>query len=396
MSNILFVWELGENWGHLSRDLPVARRLRAAGHQVVFAVRNTVIARDILGPADIPFLQAPISRHLARPTQVLANHAEMLIAHGYGELESLRRLLMEWHDLFRLFLPDIMVLDYAPTALLAARSQNIRAVLTGNGFELPPRLSPIPSFRPWKNIPEQRLLLAEEVVLRNMNRILTDFQARPFARFADLFDAEHKILTTFEELDHYGERTGQIYTGPVYELPDARTAQWPETGRPRIFAYLRPAAPNLASLLQALAATNADVICSLPGVDSSLLQRVRAANIRVFPTAVALENLLPTANLAVGYGSGFIATSLLSGVPLLLTPYLVEHFLSAQRVEALGAGLTVHADAATEGYAAVIATLLDNSRFQEAAKRFAEKYHDFDTERAADFIAGVIQNALSA
>lgn len=40
MSRILFAWELGENYGHLMRLAPVADKLRAAGHQLLFAVRG--------------------------------------------------------------------------------------------------------------------------------------------------------------------------------------------------------------------------------------------------------------------------------------------------------------------------------------------------------------------
>ncbi len=61
MSKILLAWESGENWGHLTRDVPVARALRARGHQVVGAVCDTRVAGEILGPAGIPFVQAPMA-----------------------------------------------------------------------------------------------------------------------------------------------------------------------------------------------------------------------------------------------------------------------------------------------------------------------------------------------
>lgn len=49
MSRILFVWELGAHFGHLSRDIPVAQRLCEEGHQVRFAVRDTRAAAGEMG-----------------------------------------------------------------------------------------------------------------------------------------------------------------------------------------------------------------------------------------------------------------------------------------------------------------------------------------------------------
>ena len=40
MSRIFIAWELGGGMGHIQRLYPVAKGLRARGHEVVFAVRD--------------------------------------------------------------------------------------------------------------------------------------------------------------------------------------------------------------------------------------------------------------------------------------------------------------------------------------------------------------------
>lgn len=395
MSNILFAWEFGENWGHLSRDLPIARRLRAAGHQVLCAVCDTRMALEVLGPAGIPFVQVPVARRVARTTKPIANHAEMLITSGYGERDTLRGLVDGWRGLFDLFRPDVVVGDYAPTALLAARTRGVPTVLTGSGFELPPALSPLPAFKLDVEIPKERLLLAETVALRTINSVLASYRVQLLARFADLFDAECKILTTFSELDHFGHRDGQIYSGPIFELPQAHPAKWRiEADGPRIFAYLRPWTPHVELLLRALSEIEAEVICAFPGVDAKLKQRFHSPRLQLFPMAVSIENLLPAADLVIGYGSGTIATTLLSGVPLLMVPLMYEQYLGALRVGALGAGMTVRGKSSQQIFSSAIATLLSESRYREAATGFAKKYRDFDSGRAADFVAATIQDVL--
>ncbi len=395
MSKILFAWEFGENWGHLSRDLSIARRLQETKHEVIFAVSDTKVATEVLGPAGIPFVQAPLSRRVVGISQPVASHAEMLIAAGYGEWETLHGLVSAWRGLFELVRPEVMVIDYAPTALLAARTQNIPVVLVGSGFELPPDLSPLPSFRTWENVPTKRLELAETLALRNTNAVLAGYSASPFARFAELFQSQHKILTTFAELDHYGPRPDQHYAGPVYDLPRARKVEWRAgLDGPRIFAYLRPWVPNVDALLGALGASGAQVVCAFPGATRAQLERSQAPGLRILPEAVALEYLLPTADLVIGYGAGTIASTLLAGVPMMLVPLHSEQYLSALRVETLGAGVVVRGKPSQATYAETISNALDRPALRDAAGSFAEKYRGFDPARTAALIATTVQSVL--
>jgi len=48
MSLILITWEIGANYGHALRLLPVARELRRRGHQVVFALNDVRDAGSIV------------------------------------------------------------------------------------------------------------------------------------------------------------------------------------------------------------------------------------------------------------------------------------------------------------------------------------------------------------
>lgn len=395
MSNILLAWEFGENWGHLSRDLPVARQLRVAGHQVLCAVYDTRIAAEILGPAAIPFVQAPLSRRIARTTKPIEGYAEMLIVGGYGERDTLRGLISGWLGLFELFTPDVVVIDYAPTALLAARIAGVPMVLTGSGFELPPPSSPLPSFCTWQEPSVQRQLLAEEVALRNINHVLAHLRTKPLTQFADIFHGEHKILTTFPELDHYGARSEQIYAGPIYEMSHTQPVGWNEAGTgPRIFAYLRPWVPHVEDLLHALELSGANVICAFPGVSATQMSRFHSPLMQIFPLAVSIEPLLSSADLVIGYGSGIVAVALLAGVPLLVIPRWSEQYLTAIRVEALGAGLFVREKPTQATYSSVITTLITQASFKAAAQRFAKKYEGFNAEQAVTRIVDTIQSVI--
>ena len=397
MSSILIAWEWGENWGHLSRDLPVARRLRESGCRVAFAVADTRIAAEVLGPEGFAFAQTPLVRRPPAAGKAFVSHAEIALAKGYDDPSALRGLIGGWLGLFEMFRPDALLADYAPTAVLAARIRSIPAVLTGNGFELPPRSCPVPSFRPWESVPPARLAAIEEAVLRNINHVFNGLGAAPLPQFADIFSGQQRVLTTFAELDHYGERPDESYAGPLFDLPNAHSVAWQTDGaRKRIFAYLRPSTPRVEDLLIALRASGADVVCAFPGVPPALTQRYKSPRLRIFTEPVALGPLLPEADLVIGSGSGTAAASLLAGVPLLLVPQWAEQRLVALRVEALGAGVVGQSKTAPSSYPALIERVLSQPEFRLSASRFAEKYKAFRVGGAAERVVDAIQRAIAA
>ncbi len=391
MSNILIAWEFGQNWGHLSRDLPIARQLLSAGHRVVCAAIDTKVASDLLGSTRITFIQAPTPRRSDRSPKTPVSHAEIAMTGGYDDSGILRGLVGAWRGLIEITRPDVLLIDYAPTAVLAARTCGVPTVLIGTGFELPPRVTPLPSFRTWETVQSSRLLLAEELVLKHINQVLDHWKAAPLQQVAQVFQGMRRMLTTFPELDHFGARAEEEYTGPVSELPQAQQVQWlPGSGQKRIFAYLRPWTTRVEDLLLALRRSGADVICAFPSAPAHLLQRYSSPRLRIFTRPVAINPLLAEANLIIAYGSGMVASALLAGVPLLLTPRWAEQYLTALRVEALGAGLIVRSSGLPQSYPALLERLLSERQYRDAASRFAARHAGFNEEEAISRIAGLV------
>src|SRR5262245_54203875 len=96
MSRILIAWELGSHLGHLTRLAPVAENLRAAGHQVLFAVRDLRNAALTLGPRGFAFVQAPFFHRRPAQPQAPGSHAEMLALEGYGDATAIWGLVRGW------------------------------------------------------------------------------------------------------------------------------------------------------------------------------------------------------------------------------------------------------------------------------------------------------------
>jgi UDP:flavonoid glycosyltransferase YjiC (YdhE family) len=207
MARIAFAWELGANYGHLSRTLPVAESLRANGHTALFAVRDLRTAHSWLTPKGFGFVAAPQLARGPPGNHHPANYGQMLAEHGYSDRDSLRACLGAWLTLWRNADVDAIVIDHAPTALLAARILRKPVMLFGTGFTIPPDVDPQPSLRPWESISLDTLRQSDAAVIENINNVAQEFGGVPLRRLADLFAGLPALLTTFPELDHYGPRT---------------------------------------------------------------------------------------------------------------------------------------------------------------------------------------------
>lgn len=395
MSRILFAWELGDNFGHVTRDLPIALALRAMGHEVMFCVKDVGAAQQVLAREGFRFIQAPQVPRSAPSIQIPVSYAEILITSGYSDHSLLEGLINGWRTVFGLFKPDAIAINHAPTALLAAKAVGIPAVLTCTGFELPPSEDVLPSIMPWQQVPEDRLAAADHAVVTLMNGVLRPHGKQLLARASDLFAGATRLMTTFPELDHYGVRLQERYVGPVATMPKAQNIDWPAVAGARIFAYLRPSVPGLEHLLTALKEQSANILCVIPGVSQATADAFQGQGFMILNHPVSLQPLLPAADLVIASGAGTISDALLAGVPLLMTPQFVEQALLARRVEAFGAGVHWPPQRTAESARAIVGKALSTESFRVRAQCFASKYRSYSMETAVAEIASAILTAAT-
>ena len=395
MSRILFAWELGGGFGHLSRLEPIARNLRAAGHEVLFVSKDTQCAAKWLGPYGYRFLQAPVSATAYKLTRPPANYTEVLLTEGYAEPTALRGKVEGWAGIYQLYRPDIVVADHSPTALLAARFLDICRVQVGNGFELPPLVRPFPSIRPWESIASALLEHSEATALAAINAVAEIYQGKPLSQITDLFDLNGFTLASFSELDHYGPRQSINYAGPIYPRHHGQKVNWPRGTGPRIFAYLRPSVPGFNLLMAALSQSRARVICVVPGADKNLLDAFSTDSVCIYRDPVDLGVLIGDMDLGMSYGGiGTVTPLLLGGVPVLLAPQNVEQYLFCTRVESLGAGLILRNARSQQAIQDALTRILVEPSYVAAAKLFAARYADFNPDQAVEQAVMMINSVL--
>lgn len=393
MRRIVVAWELGGNWGHLSRELPVALALRERGYDVRFAVRDTKRADELLGAHGFSYRQAPLPSARVGPRAAPESYAGILRAEGYADRGVLAAAVGEWLDWLRRIEPAAVVADFAPGAALAARAAGLPLITLGLGFEVPPQTDPLPSIRPWQGTSRERLAGLERAVLAIFNEVLRDVAGPPMAALHELFPPEGIALTTFPELDHHrreprqGQFVGTIHSTPAHAL----RVGWPQIQRPRLLAYLSPATRGLAALLAALRATGSLIACVPGGASAAECSRTPAD---IYSRPLQLELLLPEADLLVTNGG--LATSaraLLAGVPVLAVPNVVEQYLGALRIADLGAGLVADRGRTQRKLQANLEELM-RPEYRDRARRFASRYASETVAKAVGRVVSLIEAAV--
>jgi UDP:flavonoid glycosyltransferase YjiC (YdhE family) len=368
---VLLTWELGLHYGHLTRLLPIAERLKVRGDSVLVAARDLHAASVVLGPAGIPFVQAPhLPQGLALDHRAAA-YSDILLSQGWAEPAALRGLVHSWLNLFQLFRPDKLVLDYSPTVSLAARIAKIPAVLVGNGFELPPPTTPLPAFPGFSWATFDQAAKSETRGLGCANALLKSSNAPALGSLCELFTGAVSLLATFPDLDHYGRRSDARYIGPLHGQMPSQSVQWPDGGGSRIFACVRPDTNYVRVVLRGLSEFPGRIVCVASGFRSQDLEILRKPNVVVAARPIDLESVRE-ADLCVTYGAeGTMLRFLLNGIPQLLVPWHVEAFMAGRRIKASGLGESIERQPSVDEFVADIQRLSADADLRRRAQDFS-------------------------
>lgn len=401
MGRIVFAWELGSNFGHLARLLPVARTLRARGHAIDFAIRELPRGQTVLAPHGFAMLQAPLWTGRAPAGAAAPNYAGVLQRCGYHSVPALSSLVAGWRRLFDLLAPELVILDHAPTASLAALIEGIPTARVGSGWAAPPDQAPLPSLQPWRAVDPRITGRAEAQVLAVVNAVLRGAGRPALPRVSRIFQPAAEFLTTFAELDHYGARPGARYYGSTQEAVSATPPDWPAApaggDAARVFGFVDAAYAGLDALFGDLARLGLPALLYVRDLAAARARAASAGGLRVVAAPVDMAAALAAAAVVVCHAShGTLAAALLAGRPLLMLPRQAEQRLLGERVTALGAGLLAGATRArAPDHAAALSRILETPSFAAAARGFAARHAGHDVAAAAAAIADGCEAVLA-
>ena len=384
--HVIFACELGNGLRQADRILPIAAGLLAAGHRVSVVMPEGAPAASLIAAAGHPVLTGPSWRAEPPPGFLASNFADILLQTGYATPEALSGLLSGWLTLFRAEAPALVIADFAPTAMLACRVAGVSFAGLGDGYELPPAVAPLPSMRPWAELPPGTLAETDGRVIAVINATLPALGARPIARMADLFRCEASWLCTFPELDHYEGRRDADYFGEIPPPGTGIAVEWPAGSAERVLVMMDSRHRPFRPLLRALVHLGLPAVVQAWGMTAALAKELSGPTIRVVTEPVNRDAMLANCDIVACQGSGVVAPALLAGRPVLLLPNPVEQMMTLYRVARQGLGHGVPAEADTEAAGAAIRRLLDDPACRQRVARFAESYDGYRPSIATDAI----------
>ena len=386
--HVVLCWELGGGLGHLIKGAMLARRLLERDCAVSFAVRDLTGAHPLLPEDHYCLVQAPYFDGSLRGWGPPADYAELLLHAGWGEAGGLQARVRGWRGLFDALSADLVIADHAPTAILAARTQDIPCALWGHGFGVP--TNPWPIFRTWEMAPASRLTQVRQLVLNTVNATLTHFACPALDATEQLLDTAANFLCTWPELDHYPNRGEADYCGPLWPNGIGDKPWTGEAGRARVFAYLRPNLHCLSEVLQALARLDAEVLVHLTKHDSQDIPAETRKRLRFTDRLIDINAIAEQASLVICSGTDTLHGMAVRGVPTLALPMNAEQRMGAERLATLGAGryLVLQPGPATlTTLNDTLADLLSNPDYRAQTSRLRARYGDFDSNKALADIA---------
>lgn len=340
MARILCVWELGANLGHLANLKPFVDEAQRRGHEVTVVAKELQNVHLLFDPEKIKLIQGPyFVRGPDFKVKAPNGHAQLIQLRCRSD-EELDVLWQSWNTIFGLVQPDLVIYDYAPTAMIASLHKPWKKWIIGSGF-----LVPRTDHRFYGGMPglqgsfeaQQELKVAEENLIEQINRKLSSNALPAISSLHDLVrQMDRQILLTLPELDHFGGRAHGDYVGiPVKE--GGVDPGWPEQGKVMIFAYLSKFS-GLEVLLELLNKPHYSVIVYSRNISSKLKKKFE--QIRFFERPLDMVAVKRHAHLAITMaGHGTMAECLLENIPQLMIPLSKEQQLLAFRVRQMGMGV---------------------------------------------------------
>jgi len=385
MARIVFAWEFGAGLGHIQRILPLARKMQERGHDVTCVMKHVIDAGRIFNNHAIRIMQAPLWQVRVRQLPTSYSYPETLFNLGYLVPGALLSMTKAWQNLLDSLKPDLLIVDHAPTALIATHGSGCRRTLYGTGFLSPPKKNPMPSIIPWVKAPAGLIEYSENKALQTINDVLKERGSPLLKHFYNLFEVDEDFLATFAELDHYQDRGPVRYWGPILSSMEGESPKWPDTNNSKkIFCYIKSAYPYFEELLNGLQQVRASVIIYTPEIPDKIIKKYQTDKLVFYQNPLDMYQVCQEADMVICHGGhGTVAFTLLRGKPMLLLPehdHHLEQILTARNVVKLKAGLMLITVEKKRDYMGLMQKVLTELQFTENAKDFARKYEDFNPQ----------------
>lgn len=372
--------------GHTTLLKPLAKRMVSLGHEVdCLAIRNEDAARHLPCPVEeAPWLRPPKRSNTQAPW--IGHLADTLATLGWDQVDHLREAVGRWRAVLIEHKPDLVVMESAPTALLASQGLPMKRARLASHWNTPPRASPLPDLQTQLGGLDRPIPDTEPAVVTAINACLTEQHQPTIASLYELFDrVDNSVMLCIPEIDAHGHREKTEYLGG-WGYQTGHAPPWPACqhgpNTPGVFAYLKPFTHRRATL-QLLADTGLPVQVFTPELTSAEADTITAKNIELFTSPIDWIAKQTTTAFIVCHGSiGMTSRALTLGLPMLSIPTTLEQ--TAVTVRASQTGACIGADIQNiTSIGSALEQMFSDQHVFKAAERMGKKYESFDPDQTA-------------
>ena len=332
MAHVLIGWELGANRGHAVRLQMLGVALRNAGHQVSFAVQRI----DALSEAEAggsPVWQAPLTPRLLITGSrfggtATTGLADILARLGFDDRGIVAAMIDGWHRLIAAIQPDVVIGEYAPFLLLAARGR-MPSIAIGTAFSQPPA-----TMDRFPQLVEGPGAIDQAALLTTINGALASVATPPLDALPRLFAADRMLPDSFAELDPYAADRAEKLVSPVRADFAARAGSGEE-----VFVYAPERIAVDAPLWRGLKASGLPIRVHPQRAPAVLLEALAGHGFAVEAEPIDFAIIAERSHMVVSHGGqGFACAAIAAGLPHVVCHHDLEKLLNGLAVAREGLG----------------------------------------------------------
>ena len=337
-ARVLLCCEAGSGRGHVTTLAAVARAL--APDYRSQAVLARLDHADVLAPRCDRVDPGLHLRRLKRaPVPRTLSAASWLQIRGFGDPDTLRARFEWCCAALQAIRPALVVGDYAPTMLMAARTMGITCVATGAAFGLPPAtldhlpelLMPQDAAAHGTALPDDAPPVDEAALCSTINHTLAPLGLPPLHRLAQVHDCTMALPRGVSLWDPYAAWRDRPLLLPLDRLPPLA-----DGAQGTVFIYLSGADLREEAIRTALTRLPFAACLVAPGLSAEAAAQLSANPLLTISPAPLPPDLIAAQSRAVlcAGQAGTLALAVLAGLPVLALPMQHEQLSNALRAAA--------------------------------------------------------------
>jgi UDP:flavonoid glycosyltransferase YjiC (YdhE family) len=329
---VLLAWEGGAGRGHIVTLKTIAEAL-GDGFVYDAALCRMDHAAEIEPLCERVFPSAYLGfddrRRRAAGNPGTASWADFLGDLGFADHNRLIRQIEWWLKTIEARQSSLMVGDFSPIAMLAARVAGIPVAAVGTGYSTPP---PGMAEFPILLAEHQTRIYPESELVEAVNTALRHFGQPQIVQFSDIYRGVTAMPRTIAALDPYTPWRQQPLLPPLNEaLPRGGPAG------DEIFIYFSTRERDDPVLMEAIGGLGLPTRLYMPAIANDLAERLTASGVNVERSPVPIEAIAARSRLMLHAGQhGSLCMALGLGLPQIAFPQHLEHLYHARRAAELG------------------------------------------------------------